>query len=44
MLDDFDLLIGASAIYNNLILVTRNISDFVRLEGIVIEDWTSDNG
>ena len=44
MLDDFDLLIGATAIYNNLILVTRNISDFDRLEGIVIEDWTSDNG
>ncbi len=44
MLDDFDLLIGASAIYNNLILVPRNISDFDRLEGIVIEDWTSDNG
>lgn len=41
ILDDFDLLIGATAIHNNLILVTRNISDFERLDGIVIEDWTT---
>lgn len=41
ILDDFDLLIGATAIFNNLTLVTRNISDFDRLEGINIEDWTS---
>lgn len=40
ILDDFDLLIGATAIYNNLILVTRNITDFDRLNGIQIEDWT----
>ena len=41
ILDDFDLLIGATAIFNNLILVTKNVSDFDRLEGIIIEDWTS---
>jgi len=41
MLDDFDLLIGATAISNNLILATRNISDFDRLDGIKIDDWTS---
>ncbi len=41
ILDDFDLLIGSTAIFNNLILVTRNISDFERLNGIEIEDWTS---
>lgn len=40
ILDDFDLLIGTTAIYNNFVLVTRNISDFDRLEGIFIEDWT----
>jgi len=40
MLDDFDLLIGSTAIFNNLILVTKNVSDFDRLDGIVIEDWT----
>lgn len=39
-LDDFDLLIGASAISNNMTLVTRNLRDFDRLEGIDIEDWT----
>lgn len=39
-LDDFDLLIGATAIFNNLTLVTRNVSDFDRLDGIQIEDWT----
>jgi tRNA(fMet)-specific endonuclease VapC len=40
ILDDFDLLIGSTAIFNNLILVTKNISDFDRLEDIEIEDWT----
>ncbi len=42
LLDDFDLLIGASAIANRLILVTRNVSDFERLEGINIEEWTQE--
>ena len=41
MLDDFDLLIGTTAIFNNLTLVTKNVSDFDRLNGIVIEDWTT---
>ena len=41
ILDDFDLLIGSTAIFNNLTLVTRNTSDFDRLDGIVIEDWTA---
>ena len=36
ILDDFDLLIGSTAIFNNLTLVTKNISDFNRLDGIVI--------
>jgi tRNA(fMet)-specific endonuclease VapC len=42
ILDDFDLLIGTTAIFNNLVLVTKNVSDFDRLNEIVIEDWTSD--
>lgn len=41
-LDDFDLLIGSTAISNNLILVTRNVSDFKRLDGIEIENWVTD--
>lgn len=40
ILDDFDLLFGSTAIFNNLTLVTKNISDFDRLEDINIEDWT----
>lgn len=40
ILDDFDLLIGATAIYNDLILVTKNKSDFERLESIILQDWT----
>ena len=38
--DDFDLLIGANAISNGLILVTNNVDHLGRMEGINIEDWT----
>ena len=37
--DDFDLLIGATAIQHNLTLVTDNVKDFERLRGIRIENW-----
>lgn len=40
IIDDFDLLIGATAIYNDLIIVTKNKKHFIRLKGIKIEDWT----
>ena len=39
-IDDFDLLIGATAIANNLTLVTNNTKHFSRLRQIKIEDWT----
>jgi tRNA(fMet)-specific endonuclease VapC len=39
-LDEFDLLIGATAIAGKLILITRNVSDFNRMNGIDIQDWT----
>lgn len=39
-IDDFDLLIGATAVTNGLIMVTNNLSHFNRIGGIVIEDWT----
>ena len=42
IVDDFDLLIGATSIFNNLTLVTRNVKHFNRLEGINLEDWTKD--
>ncbi len=41
-IDEFDLLIGASAIENGLTLVTNNTKHFERLEGVKIEDWTKD--
>ncbi len=37
--DEFDLLIGVTAIENNLTLVSDNLKDFERLEGIKIENW-----
>jgi tRNA(fMet)-specific endonuclease VapC len=37
--DEFDLLIGATAIIHNMILVTDNLKDFTNLENIKIENW-----
>lgn len=36
---DFDLLIGVTAIYYNLTLVTHNTKHFSRLRNIRLEDW-----
>lgn len=38
-LDDFDLLIGATAIHNNLIMVTANIKHLARIPNIKVENW-----
>lgn len=40
MIDDFDILIGSTAITNDMIMVTNNVSHLSRLENIIIEDWT----
>jgi tRNA(fMet)-specific endonuclease VapC len=37
--DEFDLLIGATAIEHKLILVTDNEKDFQRMQGLKIENW-----
>ncbi len=37
--DDFDLLIGATAITHNLTMVTNNIDHFRKIKGIKLEDW-----
>jgi tRNA(fMet)-specific endonuclease VapC len=34
-----DVLIAAIALTNNLILVTHNIQEFDRVEGLTVEDW-----
>ena len=39
ILDDFDILIGSTAIANNLILVTDNKKHLSRLSNIKIENW-----
>lgn len=40
LIDDFDILIGTSAIVNNMIMVTNNVNHIERLSNITIEDWT----
>lgn len=37
--DDFDLLIGCTAIVHNMAMVTENIKDFKNLSGIKLENW-----
>ncbi len=39
-IDDFDLLIGVTAVSNNLIMVTNNTNHFQRISDITLEDWT----
>ena len=37
-IDDFDLLIGTTAVTHNLIMVTNNTNHFDRIKGIQLED------
>ena len=39
IIDDFDLLIGATAVANDLIMATENVKHHSRIEGIKIENW-----
>ena len=38
-IDDFDILIGSTALVNNLVMVTDNIQHLGRLPNITIENW-----
>mgnify|MGYP003466234634 CR=1 FL=1 len=40
-LGTMDLKIAAISMTNNATLLTRNKSDFERIEGLIFEDWTS---
>ncbi len=37
--DQFDLLIGATAIHHKMTLVTSNLKHFERIQGLEIENW-----
>ncbi|MBQ3753967.1 MAG: PIN domain-containing protein [Prevotella sp.] len=37
--DQFDLLIGATALHHDLTLVTSNLKHFERMQGVKIENW-----
>ena len=39
MISDFDLLIGSTAIANELVMVTENANEFERISGIELENW-----
>lgn len=38
-IEDFDLLIGCTAVSENLIMVTNNAKHYSRIKGIRIENW-----
>jgi len=40
LIPDFDLLIGTTAVTNNLTMVTNNEKHLSRISNIVIENWT----
>ena len=42
VVDDFDLLIGATAVAYDLTLVTHNTRHFVGTPGLVLEDWVQE--
>ena len=41
LIDDFDILIGSTAIKHDLIMVTENINHLSSLPGISVENWAN---
>ncbi len=39
MIDNFDLLIASTALTHEMVLVTRNIKHFQRIENLQLENW-----
>ena len=42
IINDFDLLIGATAVSFDLVMVTNNTNHFNRIKDIKLQDWTSE--
>ncbi|MEX0610037.1 MAG: type II toxin-antitoxin system VapC family toxin [Balneolaceae bacterium] len=42
IIDDFDLLIGATAVSFDLVMVTNNTNHFNRIKDINLEDWSTE--
>lgn len=40
LIDDFDLIIGTTAVANEMILVTNNVKHFERIDSIQFENWS----
>ena len=40
LIEDADIIIGSTAIVNNMVMVTENIKHIGRLNGVVVENWT----
>lgn len=38
-IEEFDMLIGSSAVHHGYVMVTENVSHFERIPGIEIENW-----
>ena len=38
-IDDFDLLIGATALQKGLVMVTANVGHLARIPDLVVENW-----
>ena len=42
-LDDFDLILAACALANDLVLVTNNVKHFERIEGLRLTNWAQES-
>jgi tRNA(fMet)-specific endonuclease VapC len=41
--DNFDLLIGCTALVHNFTLITRNVKHFDKITGLMVENWVIDD-
>ena len=39
LIEEFDMLIGSSAVHHGYVMVTENLDHFARIPGIEIENW-----